>query len=75
MTSPMTRITVDEVLDAYKKCGALPIRGAHRAPGFELCPLAALAYARDVWAPSCDDVEKKPLPQALPPVNDDEIPF
>lgn len=51
----MTRISVNEVLEAYKKIGALPIRGVYRAPDFCLCPLAAVAYARDAWAPSVDD--------------------
>jgi hypothetical protein len=51
----MTRITVEEVVEAYRKIGALPIRGAYRAPDFCLCPLAAVAYARDAWAPSVDD--------------------
>jgi hypothetical protein len=51
----MPRITVEEVLEAYKAIAAIPIRGAYRAPDFCMCPLAALAYHRGAWAPSVDD--------------------
>lgn len=53
----MIRITVEEVISAYTKIKALPIRGAYKGPDFCLCPLAAVAYARDAWAPSVDDDE------------------
>lgn len=51
----MQRVAADDVLAAYSKIGGLPIRGAYRAPGGCYCPLVALAYGQDLWAPSIDD--------------------